>query len=57
MVQHVGQLRLSATRELPVKDIDVGLIVKVLMPIWHEKPETARRVRMRIETIFEWAIL
>jgi integrase len=42
--------------ELPVQRVDEAGIVKVLMPIWHDKAETARRVRMRIETIIEWAI-
>jgi integrase len=42
--------------DMPVKRIDVGDVVKVLQPIWHQKAETARRVRMRIETIIEWAI-
>jgi integrase len=42
--------------DLPVQRVDESGIVKVLMPIWYEKAETARRVRMRIETIIEWAI-
>jgi len=29
--------------------------VKVLEPIWTEKPETASRVRGRIEAILDWA--
>jgi integrase len=41
---------------MPVKRVDVGDVVRVLQPIWYEKCETARRVRMRIETILEWAI-
>lgn len=41
---------------MPVKRVDVGDVVRVLQPIWHDKAETARRVRMRIETILEWAI-
>ena len=28
----------------------------VLMPIWNEKPETARRVRQRISTVMKWAV-
>ena len=32
------------------------MVVRVLKPIWHEKPETARRLRMRIETIIDYAI-
>ncbi len=40
---------------LPVQDIDVGLVLKVLEPIWHDKTETARRVRSRIECVLDWA--
>jgi integrase len=40
---------------LPVQSIDVGLVTKVLGPIWNTKPETAGRVRGRIESILDWA--
>ncbi len=40
---------------LPVGGIDTELVLKVLRPIWREKPETASRVRGRIETILDWA--
>ncbi len=40
----------------PVSDIDTADVLNVLMPIWHEKPETARRVRQRISTIMKWAV-
>ena len=32
-------------------------VLEVLTPIWHTKAETARRVRQRIKTIMDWAIL
>jgi len=35
--------------DLPVSAIDTGLVVEVLDPIWTDKPETASRVRGRIE--------
>jgi hypothetical protein len=41
--------------ELPVAAIDAGLIVQVLDPIWAEKPETASRVRGRIEAVLDAA--
>jgi integrase len=41
--------------DLPVAAIDTGLVVQVLEPIWAEKPETARRVRGRIETVLDAA--
>jgi integrase len=37
--------------QLPVAAIDTGLVVQVLDPIWTEKPETAVRVRGRIEAV------
>jgi integrase len=40
---------------LPVSAIDTGLVLKVLEPIWHSKPETASRLRGRIEKILDWA--
>lgn len=41
--------------KLPVAEVDVGLVMKALRPIWTEKPETATRVRGRIEAILDWA--
>jgi len=40
---------------LLVRDINVGHIHRVLEPIWTTKPETAGRVRGRIEKILGWA--
>ena len=40
----------------PVSDIDTADVLNVLTPIWHEKPETARRVRQRISTVMKWAV-
>jgi integrase len=40
---------------LPVQGIDTALVMKAIEPIWAEKPETASRVRGRIEAILDWA--
>ena len=40
---------------LPVQTIDAALVLKALEPIWNEKPETASRVRGRIEVVLDWA--
>jgi integrase len=40
---------------LPVSDIDTPRLLSVLEPIWTQVPETARRVRNRIELILEYA--
>jgi len=41
--------------DLDVAQIDTGLVVKVLQPIWQDKTETASRLRGRIESILSWA--
>jgi integrase len=40
---------------LPVQQVDVALIMRVLEPIWTVKTETASRVRGRVEAILDWA--
>jgi integrase len=41
---------------LPVQAIDVGLVMKAIEQIWQTKPETASRVRGRIESVIDWAM-
>jgi integrase len=40
---------------LSVHEVDTGLVLKVLEPIWSAKPETASRLRGRIENVLDWA--
>mgnify|MGYP002622784146 CR=1 FL=1 len=40
---------------LSVASIDVTLVLEVLKPIWSTKPETASRVRQRIEAVLDYA--
>jgi integrase len=40
---------------LPVEAVDVGLVTRVLEPIWTKMPETASRIRGRIELVLDWA--
>jgi integrase len=61
-VKHAAQWTATLTRyvyphigSLPVQAIDVGLVLKAIEPIWAAKPETAGRVRGRIESILDWA--
>lgn len=39
----------------PVDQVDAHYVLKVLKPIWTEKPETASRLRNRIEKVLDWA--
>lgn len=38
-----------------VADLDTDAVFSVLEPIWREKPETAARVRGRIEAVMGYA--
>lgn len=40
---------------LPVGEVETPHVLEVLNPIWQAKPETASRVRGRIETVLDWA--
>jgi integrase len=40
---------------LPVADIDTAAVLATVEPIWTKTPETASRVRGRIESILDWA--
>ncbi len=41
--------------ELPVTDIATAHVLTILEPIWQDKPETAARIRGRIETVLDAA--
>jgi len=41
--------------DAPVADIDRPLVLSVLDPVWRKTPETANRLRGRIELILSWA--
>ena len=39
-----------------VSEVTSADVLEVLTPIWHEKAQTAQRVRQRIRTVLEWAV-
>ncbi len=39
-----------------VSDVSTADIMTVLTPIWHDRHETARRVRQRIGAVMQWAV-
>ncbi|MSO70057.1 MAG: site-specific integrase [Alphaproteobacteria bacterium] len=41
---------------LSVADVAVGDVMRVLEPVWKTTPETASRLRGRIEAVIDWAI-
>jgi integrase len=54
-ITSLGQYVYPLLGDLPVDEIATPHIVKVLEAIWKDKPETASRVRGRIERILGWA--
>jgi integrase len=38
-----------------VDQVDAADVLKILGPLWLKRPETARRVRQRLKTVFDWA--
>ena len=46
----------SVLSKVPVRDVSLPMVLKVLEPIWASKTETATRLRSRIESIIDWAI-
>jgi integrase len=41
--------------DLPVQEIDEAKLLKLLHPLWNKTPETASRLRGRIEKVLAWA--
>ena len=41
--------------ELPIADVSTAHVLTILEPIWREKPETASRIRGRLETVLDAA--
>ena len=40
---------------LSVQGVDTALVMKIVEPLWSKKPETASRLRGRIEAVLDWA--
>ncbi len=41
----------------PISSIEAGELLDVLQPLYVELPETARRIRQRLDTVFDHAVL
>jgi hypothetical protein len=61
-LRNLGQWNASLTQHvypvigaLPVNQVDLGLVLSVLERIWDKIPETASRVRGRLEAVLDWA--
>src|SRR5258707_10924297 len=45
----------ASLRQMPVDVVDTAAVLAVLRPVWHATPETASRVRCRIERVLDAA--
>ena len=61
--RHATQWRESLTNhafpvigDLPIGEVTSGDILRMLAPIWHSVPETATRVKQRVDVILDYAI-
>jgi len=53
---HHTLAKLSAPiRKSPVSQVDTAAVLRLLKPIWDEKPETAAKSRMRLEAVLDYA--
>lgn len=42
-------------RDMPVDKVDTEAVLSVLTPLWTARPETAARLRLRLERVLDWA--
>jgi len=53
--QHTLTTFSEPIRKRPIAEVDTADILKLLQPIWNEKPETAGKARMRFEAVLDYA--
>ncbi|SFQ55744.1 Integrase [Roseivivax halotolerans] len=51
----LGPAYCKKIRTRAIADVDIEDVVAVLRPVWLKKPETARRIRMRLERVLDAA--
>ena len=42
--------------KMPVSEVSSADLLEILSPIWHVKPDTARKLRQRLRAVLEWAV-
>jgi hypothetical protein len=56
MAGYAGKLCLSKIGNMSVDQITSPIVRDLLLDIWLEIPETARRVRQRIGAVIDWSV-
>ena len=55
-IQTLQRHAMPTLGNIPLDRIDSEDLLQVLTPIWTTRPETARRVRQRMRTVFRWGM-
>ena len=55
-IQTLERYPIKVFGDMPVDQVTQAHVLTVLEPIWTSKPETARRVRQRMRSVFKWAV-
>lgn len=55
MVERYIKATLAPIRGLPVAEVDLEAVLRVLKPVWNKTPETGKRLREKIEAILDAA--
>jgi integrase len=45
----------ASLADMPIDKIDTAAVLSVLTPLWTKRPETAARLRLRLERALDWA--
>lgn len=51
----MGPAYCAKIRPQPIGDVSIDHVLEVLTPVWQKRPETARRIRMRLEKVLDAA--
>ena len=55
-IQSLEKYAFPVFGDTPVDEISSRDVLGILLPIWHDKAETAHRVRGRMRKVFDWAV-
>ena len=55
-IQSLEKYAFPVFGDTPVDEISSRDVLGILLPIWHDKAETAHRLRGRIRKVFDWAV-
>ena len=55
-ISSLRQFAFPRIGKVPVSEVTSADVLEILTPIWHQQAPTARRVRLRLRAVLEWAV-